>query len=361
MAPTESSQSMLPESHVLWLDECSRECLPLVGGKASSLGSLLREGFQVPPGIAITTSAYREHVAHNGLASELERLLANSTTLDAQHRTSDEIRRLFEASSLSPALKDELLRAYERLCTDSGMPVAVRSSATAEDLADASFAGQQETYLWILGGEQVLRHIVRCWASLFTPQAIAYRAHLRSPLTDLAMGVVVQRMVPAEAAGVMLTIDPINGDRSAIVIEASYGLGAAVVNGEVTPDRFCVDKVTLEIRSRTLGVKSVAYRFDANVQGVKLEPLPATQQKQWSLSDEEVLELARLGKRMEQAMNCPQDMEWAIGPGRQILLLQARPETVWSQKPSEPTVTTGTTVMDRILQTMVGSRAPKGG
>src|SRR5207248_10322238 len=131
------------------------------------------------------------------------------------------------------------------------------------------------------------------WASLIPAQPSAYRARLnqRTPEADLAMGVVVQQMVPAEAAGVLLTLDPINGDRSAVIIEASHGLGAAVVNGEVTPDRFCVDKVTLEIRSRALGVKSVAYRFDENVQGVKLEPLPAAQQRQWSLGDEEVLEL----------------------------------------------------------------------
>jgi len=173
---------MAAESHVVWLDACSRECLPLVGGKAASLGSLLREGFEVPPGFAITTSAYREHVAHNGLAPELERLLAQSPTLEAQHQASDEIRGLFEASTPSPTLRAEVLSAYELLGTNSGTAVAVRSSATAEDLAEASFAGQQETYLWILGGEQVLRHIVRCCASLFTPQAIAYRAHLRTPV-----------------------------------------------------------------------------------------------------------------------------------------------------------------------------------
>jgi pyruvate,water dikinase len=166
------------------------------------------------------------------------------------------------------------------------------------------------------------------------------------------MGVVVQMMVPAASAGVMLTLDPVNGDRSAVVIEAAYGLGAAVVNGEVTPDRFCVDKVTLDIRSRTVGSKHVAYRFAPAVQGVRLEPVPPPQQAQPCLSDGEVLELARIGKRVEQRMGRPQDMEWAIGPDRKLFLLQSRPETVWSQKPVGPVVQPGSTVMDRVVQTM---------
>jgi phosphoenolpyruvate synthase/pyruvate phosphate dikinase len=247
-----------------------------------------------------------------------------------------------------------VLQAHAALAAEA--PVAVRSSANAEDMADASFAGQQETYLWILGASEVLRHLVRCWASLFTAQAIAYRAHLGTSVADLAMGVVIQRMVPAESAGVMLTIDPITGDRSAIVIEAAYGLGAAVVNGEVTPDRACVDKVMLEIRSKSIGTKTVAYRFEPSSQGTRLEDVPREIQNKPCVSDAEFLELARLGKHMEQAMGCTQDIEWAIGPGasgeREVFLLQARPETVWSQKPSSPLSTGTSSVMERILQTM---------
>jgi pyruvate,water dikinase len=155
------------------------------------------------------------------------------------------------------------------------------------------------------------------------------------------MGVVVQRMVPAEAAGVMLTIDPITGDRSAIVIEAAYGLGAVVVNGEVDPDRFCVDKGRLEIRSRTTGIKTVAYRFDPSVQGTTLQEVAPEIQQQPCVSDDEILALARLGMRMEQTMGRTQDIEWAIGPDREISLLQARPETVWSQKAPSPVSTAG--------------------
>jgi pyruvate,water dikinase len=323
---------MTGDPHVLLLEDCTTDCAALVGGKATGLGALLREGLQVPPGFSITTTAYREHIAHNRLAAELERLLADSATYEAQVRVSEEIRGLFESSAPSPRLEDEVLRAYADLSQAEPLPVAVRSSANAEDTANASYAGQQETYLWILGGGEVLRHVVRCWASLFTSQAIAYRAYLGTAVADLAMAVVVQRMVPAEAAGVMLTIDPITGDQSAIVIEAAYGLGAAVVNGEVNPDRACVDKASLAIRSRTISPKTVAYRFDRAIQGIRLEDVARDEQNKPCVTDAEFCELARLGKHMERAMGRTQDIEWAIGPGREVFLLQARPETVWSQK-----------------------------
>jgi pyruvate,water dikinase len=298
----------------------------------------------VPPGFAATTLGYRQHLADNRLVDQVERLLAEAHDLESQQRVSVAIRELVEHSRVSAALEDAVLAAHERLiagASSAPRPMAVRSSATAEDLAQASFAGQQETYLGILGGQEVMRHLVRCWGSLFTPQAIAYRAQRGLYTPGLAMGVVVQRMVTAEAAGVMLTIDPVTGDRSQIAIEASYGLGAAVVNGEVTPDRFGVDKALLEIRCRALGLKDVAYRFDPGLQGTRLEQVPSQLQGQACLSDAEVLRLAAAGKRVEQAMGGrAQDIEWAIGPGesrpREVFLLQTRQETVWSQKHGAP-------------------------
>jgi pyruvate,water dikinase len=313
-------------SKVLWLSECDENCAQIVGGKATGLGHLVRHGFTVPRGFAVTTDAYREHVEHNRLAADIERLLSGPPE-DA----SEQIRALFENSQPSDELKEEVLGAYSEL-GGSECPVAVRSSANAEDQANASFAGQQESYLWLLTGEQVLQHIVRCWGSLFTPQAIMYRSHRGSGVTDLAMGVVVQQMVAAEAAGVMLTIDPVTGDRSAITIEGSYGLGAAVVNGEVTPDRFVVDKAGLTLRARTVGDKHMAYRFDPAVEGTRQQPVPPQQRRQACMTDDEAVQLAEMGRRMENAMDGhPQDIEWAIGPDREVFLLQARPETVWSQ------------------------------
>jgi phosphoenolpyruvate synthase/pyruvate phosphate dikinase len=329
---------MATDSHVVWLQECDTSRLPLVGGKAHGLGSLLQLGLNVPWGFAVTTTAYREHVEHNRLASDIERLLGQLDGWEAHQRVSDAIRELFESSQPSPRLEDEVLAGYQKLCTSEPVPVAVRSSATAEDMADASFAGQQETYLWIMGGHEVVKHVVRCWGSLFTSQALAYRAHRGVSVPDLAMAVVVQCMVPAEAAGVMITIDPVTGDRSQITIEAAYGLGAIVVNGEVEPDRFCVDKGVLDIRTRSIGVKNKAYRFAPESQGTRLEPVPGSQQRLACLSDTEVLEVARLGKQVEQAFGHAQDIEWAIGPtpgtatGREVFLLQTRPETIWSRQ-----------------------------
>jgi phosphoenolpyruvate synthase/pyruvate phosphate dikinase len=179
---------------------------------------------------------------------------------------------------------------------------------------------------------------VRCWASLFTPQALSYFRRVEIRADETAMGVVVQTMVAAETAGVMLTLDPVTGDRSQITIEGSFGLGEAVVAGEVTPDRYAVDKVTLEIRSRMLSAKHVAYRFDPAHGGVRLVEVPDEEQKLACLSDEEALEVATLGKRVERALGAPQDIEWAIGPGdsgiREVFLLQTRPEIVWTDRPT---------------------------
>jgi len=324
--------------HVLWLEECGPEAAPLVGGKALGLGHLVRQGHRVPPGFAVTTAAYAEALAGGGRPVEVgDRLAA------------------------------EIAAAYLRL-GDDGVPVAVRSSATAEDTAEASFAGQQDTYLWVRGAEAVAGHVERCWASLFTDRAVAYRARLGIGDDEIAMGVVVQAMVPAEAAGVLLTLDPLTGDRSQVTIEAAYGLGTAVVEGEVTPDRFAVDKVTMELRSRSVGEKAFAYRFDPAAGRVARVEVPEALRARPCLDDAEVVELAGLGKRVEQALGVPQDLEWAAGPpaatgtgaagGRQLWLLQARPETVWSRRPRQAVAPPGTTAMDRMLSYLGRPGAP---
>lgn len=342
--------------HVLWLDECMPECADLVGGKALGLGSLLREGLQVPPGFAVTTDAYRECVVGTGLVREIERALERAETPETQQAASERIRSLFERVSLAESVAAEVGSAYQRLSDGDPVPVAVRSSATAEDRTEASFAGQQETYLWIHGPEAVARYVVRCWGSLFTPQAISYRLDRGVPLEHLAMGVVIQRMVAAEAAGVMITIDPITGDPSQISIESSFGLGIAVVGGQVTPDRFYVDKVTMEIRGQEISPKKIAYRFDPEVGKARVFEMPPEEQVAPSLAPEEILAVASVGKRVEKALGVAQDIEWAVGPGlareRDVFLLQTRPETVWSQKPRPPISTPGQSVVERMLASM---------
>jgi pyruvate,water dikinase len=342
--------------HVLPLDACTVDDRARVGGKALGLGSLLREGLRVPPGFAVTTDAYRESVVLPGIHSEVRLFLRRAGSGLSETAASERIRAMFERARMMDTVSSEIALAYRRLGGGRDVPVAVRSSATAEDLADASFAGQQETYLWVRGADAVVAAVRRCWGSLFTPQAISYRRDFGVPTEDLAMGVVVQRMVPAAAAGVMITLDPVTGDRSQITIESSYGLGLAVVGGEVTPDRFAVDKVTWDIRSRSMGLKPFAYRFDPGSASVVAMDVAPEEQELPSLTDDEVVELARLGRAVERAQGGPQDIEWAIGPGpdgdRQLFMLQMRPETIWSRKAATPLADPNEDILSRMLRAM---------
>jgi pyruvate,water dikinase len=349
-------------SYVFPLDGCGPHLAEVVGGKAVGLGSLLREELQVPPGFALGTHAYREFVAETGLDREIHALLQGAESIETEAEASARIGALFEEQDLGGPLLEELTSAYSELGDD--LPVAVRSSAISEDAAEASFAGEHETYLWMQGTDAVSRAVLRCWASLFTPQALSYFRRVGLHADETAMGVVVQAMVASEAAGVMITIDPVTGDRSQIAIEGSYGLGQAVVAGEVTPDRYSVDKVTLEIRSRALSAKHLAYRFDPELGEVRPADVPAAEQERACLSDDEVIEVATLGKRIERALGAPQDIEWAIGPGssaaRELFLLQTRPETVWSRKPPETPAADGSSALERMVHTMARRPATPG-
>jgi pyruvate,water dikinase len=346
--------------YALPLADCTADRAAEVGGKAIGLGSLLRQERDVPPGFVVTTGAYREWVAAHRLDREIARLAGGATDAAGQEAASRAIHDLFWGAALTGELAAEVAAAYRRLGDGSDTVVAVRSSATAEDLADASFAGQQESYLGVTGVESVLWHVVRCWASLFTPQAISYRRRLCIPVDEVAMAVLVQRLVTAEAAGVMLTIDPVTGDRSQITIEGAHGLGAPVVGGELTPDRYTVDKVTLQVRSRTVVQKPFADRFDQATATVVRFDLDDQEGAASSLTDEEVVRLARAGKEIERVNGSAVDVEWALGPGpdgpRHLYLLQARPETVWSARQATAIVKPETTALDRIVAGMLGTR-----
>jgi phosphoenolpyruvate synthase/pyruvate phosphate dikinase len=318
-------------SYIVPLDACEPHLAEVVGAKAVGLGSLLRAKLDVPAGFAIGARAYREFVS-GGIDREIREQLARAGSLEEHAAASARIQSLFEEHRLQHALRDELQRAYDEL---GQPPAAVRSSATSEDSAGASFAGQHETFLWQQGVDAVATAVVRCWASLFTLQALAYVRHVGITPEKTAMSVIVQTMVAAETAGVMFTLDPVTGDRSQITIEASFGLGDAVAAGHVTPDRYAVDKVTLAIRSRTIAAKQVASRFDAGLGGVRLVDVPADERERPSLSDEKAVAVATLGKRVERAIGAPQDVEWAIAPDGEVYLLQTRAETVWSQRPLE--------------------------
>lgn len=348
-------------SFVRAFEDCTSECAASVGGKALGLGALVRSGFPVPSGFCLTVEAFDEHVAQNRLQARIVDELRAGDDVAAITAASRRIGELFESSELPSEIAAEVVDAYRALGHGQSVPVAVRSSATAEDTSAASFAGQQETYLWVRG-EEVVGHVRRCWASLFTPQAIAYRRRLEVPTAGLGMAVVVQSMVDARAAGVMITLDPVTGDRSQVTLEAVHGLGVALVNGEVTPDRYAIDKVTLDIRSRSIATKELAYQFDDASAGVERTELPADAGARPALSPDEVVEVVRLAKEVERSQGCPQDIEWAIGsvgdePVR-LYLLQTRPETIWSNV-DERSHASATSVMDRLVELMTRQAAAK--
>ena len=348
-----------------WFEQCRSESVPLVGGKCASLGELINAGVRVPPGFALTTEGYRRFMAEAGIDRELKRLLdrLDCQDMEALENASASIRAAIEAQPFSAEMEDLVAENYRRLslrCGVPAVPVAVRSSATAEDLPGASFAGQQDTYLWIRGTDEVLAHMRRCISSLYTGRAIAYRANRGYDDEQMAISVGVQKMSNSYTAGVMFTIHPANGDRSVIVIDSSFGFGEAVVSGEVTPDNFVVNKVTLDIIDRTVSRKEVCYTVDLQTQVSRAMEVPIERQTVQSLIDDEITELAWMGKQIEKHYGRPMDIEWAVDKdlpsGGNIFILQARPETVWSEKRQAPIANPGASAMDYILSGMLAGK-----
>jgi pyruvate,water dikinase len=354
---------------VCWFQECNKDSVPLVGGKNASLGELINAGIRVPPGFAITTEAYRRFVGEGGVDGKIKQTLAGLDHEDsaALDQASDHIRDLIESCPISIELEDHIADYYRKLskvCGLPAVPVAVRSSATAEDLPGASFAGQQETFLWIRGVEGVLEHVRKCFSSLFTARAIAYRIKMGFDHEEVALSVGIQKMANAFTAGVMFTLNPANGDRSMIVIDSNFGFGESVVSGEVTPDHFRVDKVTMDILERTISAKGMYYTLDPAEHCSKRFDLPEERQKAQSLIDEDILELAKMGKLIERHYGCPQDIEWAIDKDMpttgNVFILQSRPETVWSSKEPQPVAGGGKkSAMDHILSSIMTGKKIK--
>ncbi len=362
-APASPARAGLPV--VCWFQDCRKDSVPLVGGKCASLGELIGAGVRVPPGFALTTEGYRRFIAGAGIARELRALLdgVDLNDLAALEAASAQIRAVIEAHAFSTEIEDQVAECYRKLslqCAMPAAPVAVRSSATAEDLADASFAGQQDTYLWIRGVDEVLHHMRRCISSLYTGRAIAYRANKGFDDERLAIAVGVQKMANAYTAGVMFTIHPANGDRSVIVIDSNFGFGESVVSGEVTPDHFVVNKVTLDIIDRTISQKLVCYTVDTKAQASHAVEVPFERQKVQSLIDDEITELAWMGKQIEKHYGRAMDIEWAVDKdlpaGGNIFILQARPETVWSARSQAAVATVGGSAMDYILAAMLAGK-----
>ncbi len=329
---------------ILWFEELTKDDVPLVGGKNANLGELLRSGIPVPPGFAVTAYAYKRFIEETGIKDKIYEILREKVPSTAAKpedyiEASKEIRRLIESTPMPKYIEEEIRRAYRELSKRVGKDeefVAVRSSATAEDLPGASFAGQQETYLNVKGEDEVVEKVQKCWSSLFTPRAIFYREQKGFAHEKVLISVAVQKMVNSRSAGVMFTIHPVTGDESKIVIEGHWGLGEAVVSGAVTPDEWVVDKETLEIVERRIVEKEWELVRDPETGKTVKRPIPPERRKAPSLTDEEVKYLAELAKKIEKHYGMHMDIEWAVDRDlkfpESVFIVQARPETVWSVK-----------------------------
>ncbi len=319
--------------YTLSFTQITKENIELAGGKGANLGEMSRAGFPIPPGFVLTTDAYRAYVAANNLEPAILAAVepAAGGNPAAAMTASQTIRRLFENGTLPADIVAEIQTAAAELIRTHGeMPLAVRSSATAEDLPGASFAGQQETYLNVRGETALLQAVVRCWASLWTDRAIVYRIRQGIPPESVSLAVVVQQMIPAEAAGILFTANPVTGARDEIVINAAWGLGEAIVGGLVTPDNVTADKASGRIKESVIAEKKVMTVPTA--QGSEESEVPESRRREAVLPPARVAELTRWGREIEQHYGSPQDIEWCL-LGDKTYIVQARPITVLPPAP----------------------------
>lgn len=331
--------------YVLNFRKIDKHSIDAVGGKNASLGEMIKAGIRVPPGFAVTTDSYKDFISDTGIKDEIYRILCglNPEDVAALNSAADEVQALIKKMPIPAGIQEAITAKYAQLCDSCGvadLPVAVRSSATAEDLPTASFAGQQDTYLWIQGSSQVIGSVHKCWASLFTPRAIAYRLKNKFSHEKVWISVGVQKMVNSKVAGVMFTLNPTNGDLSKVLIEGSWGLGETVVSGSVNPDKFVIDKVVMEASEKTISTKHIECVYDPAKGGVINSDVDPDMQCICCLADEEIKELVSIAKIIEKHYGRPMDIEWAIDKDfafpENMFIVQARPETVWSQREIKP-------------------------
>jgi pyruvate,water dikinase len=317
-------------SAVVWFADVGIADRPTVGGKGGSLGELTRVGIPVPPGFVVTTFAFETFLvaleANGAIRHRVEAL--DPSDLGAATKLSEELRRRVIDEPMPAEVEQAILDAHGKL---GATAVAVRSSATTEDAEDASFAGLQDTFLWVLGGSDMIHKVRECWGSLYSVESMTYRRKQGLPEESVAMAVVVQQMVDARCAGVMFTRSPTTGDKSVITIEGAPGLGSAVVSGEVTPDRWVLGKITGEISVRDISDKH-AKQVMAEGGGIKEIELEGDERTQPCLSDDELQTLREVGRKIERHYGKPQDIEWAFDQAGELRLLQSRPETVWATR-----------------------------
>jgi pyruvate,water dikinase len=344
--------------NILWFNQIGIEDIPKVGGKGASLGEMANNHFPIPNGFVVTAQAYFSFIESKGIKKEI---ISKIDSIDVENteelkKVSGEIRELIINTPMPPDIATDIAKGYKKmgakkigwLTSEEKEFVAVRSSATAEDLPDASFAGQQETYLNIRGADAVVEAVQKCWASLFTARAVYYRKKQGFKTESVGLAAVVQKMVQSNVSGVMFTADPA-GDENKIVIEAGFGLGETIVSGSITPDNYVVDKKTMKIIEKKVNKQEWMLTKKDN-QNVKIDLLPAEGEKQ-KLVNDKILELAAIGKKIESHYKKPMDIEWAMEK-HQLLIVQARPITTLKQKTKKETLST---TAEPILKGLAGA------
>jgi len=321
---------------ISWFDEVTKDDIPTVGGKGANLGEMTNAQIPVPPGFIVTSEAYYEFLETSHIVDKIRAILEPLDTGDSKQlqQAAAEVKKLIMDVAIPSDIAEEIKKAYRKL--GQGL-VAVRSSATAEDLPEASFAGQQSTYLNVQGEDNVVNAVQKCWASLFEPRAIYYRHQQGFDHFKVGIAVPVQRMVASVTSGVMFTVEPVTSDTKKIVIEAIYGLGEGLVSGEVTPDLYLIDKEAMSIISKRLSRQE--HELVRNPDGSKDETniwqkVPSANQKQQKITDDVIIQLAELAKHIEEHYRFPQDIEWAR-EGDNIYILQTRPVTTIKETAEE--------------------------
>ncbi|KXA98123.1 hypothetical protein AKJ37_01280 [candidate division MSBL1 archaeon SCGC-AAA259I09] len=325
--------------NVVWFEDLSKSDVGIAGGKGASLGEMIKTGLPVPDGFAVTAQAYEKFVTEAGIIDEINDLLkkVDVDNSEALSETGEKIRNTILNAEMPEDVRKDIIKAYNELSERTGeedVSVAVRSSATAEDMPDASFAGQQETYLHIKGEENLIKNVQKCWSSLFTDRAIFYREKNNYAHEDVLISVPIQKMVNAEKAGVLFTSHPSTGEEDKVVIEANWGLGETVVSGSVTPDTYVVDKKTKKIIEKTIGTKEAMIVRNPETGTTIEKSTPSEKREAQVIDEEEAAELAELGAKLQEHYGRPQDAEWAEEDGK-IYLVQSRPITVLYKEEEE--------------------------
>ncbi|MEE3418089.1 MAG: PEP/pyruvate-binding domain-containing protein, partial [Methanosphaera sp.] len=317
-------------NYVEFFKQLSKDDIPIAGGKGANLGELTNAGIPVPPGFVITAGTYQKFITETGIVDQINDMLA---TLDINNtpelqKVAEDIKQLIVTTDIPDDIQTAIIESYNKLCMDvekDDVVVAIRSSATAEDLPDASFAGQQDTYLNISGIDDVLTNVRMCWASLFEARAIFYRAENDFDHSKVLIAVVVQQMVNSEKAGVMFTVDPSTGEEE-MLIEGAWGLGEGVVSGTVTPDTCRYDKANDEVKSYRINTKKTMFTKDPETGATVQIEVPDDLKDKRVLTDSDLEQLTQLGRKIQKHYGAPMDTEWGIENDK-VYMLQARPIT----------------------------------